>query len=174
MQTVNGHAPPPEEDTRMQWLEYDTENCSIQRTLEVIGEKWTFLVLREAFNGVRRFDQIRDHVGVSDPVLSDRLRKLVDAGVMETFPYREAGRRTRHAYRLTDKGLDLYPVMIALMQWGDRHGGGDDGPPVVVTHRGCDEPAEAVVQCMAGHVLDSPKDAQATPGPGARRAEPSR
>lgn len=154
----------------MEWLEYDTDNCSIQRTLDVIGEKWTLLVLREAFNGVRRFDQIRDHVGVSDPVLSDRLRKLVAAGVLEASPYREPGRRTRHEYRLTEKGLDLYPVMIALLRWGDRYCAHPSGPSVLVTHRGCDEPVEAVVECASGHRLDSPKDARAVPGPGAHTA----
>lgn len=151
----------------MHWLEYDTDNCSIQRTLDVIGEKWTLLLLREAFNGVRRFDQIRGHVGISDPVLSDRLRKLVAAGVLEALPYREPGRRIRHEYRLTARGLDLYPVMIALLQWGDRYCADPDGPSVVVTHRGCNEPVSAVVACASGHKLDSPRDGRAVPGPGA-------
>ncbi|QTV79786.1 winged helix-turn-helix transcriptional regulator [Microbacterium sp. NIBRBAC000506063] len=105
----------------MEWLDYDTGNCSVQRTLEVIGEKWTILVLREAFNGVRRFDQIRDHTGMSDAVLSARLRTLVDQGVLAAVPYKEPGARTRYEYRLTEKGLDLYPVLIALLQWGDKH-----------------------------------------------------
>ncbi len=154
----------------MQWLEYDTDNCSIQRTLDVIGEKWTLLVLREAFNGVRRFDQIRDHVGVSDPVLADRLRKLVAAGVLEASPYREPGRRTRYEYRLTTKGLDLYPVLIALLRWGDRYCADPAGPSVLVTHRHCDEPVEAVAECASGHRLDSPGQARAVPGPGAHPA----
>lgn len=153
----------------MQWLEYDTDNCSIQRTLDAIGEKWTTLVLREAFNGVRRFDQIRDHVGVSDPVLSDRLRKLVSTGILEAVPYREPGHRTRHEYRLTTKGLDLYPVMIALLRWGDRYCADPSGPAVAVTHRDCDEPVETVVTCASGHQLDSPKEAEISPGPGAQR-----
>ena len=151
----------------MEWLQYDTGNCSIQRTLDVIGEKWTFLVLRETFNGVRRFDQIRDHVGVSDPVLSDRLRKLVAAGILEVSPYREAGRRTRHEYRLTPKGFDLYPVLIAMLRWGDRHCADPAGPSVLVKHRDCGEPVDAVVQCASGHTLTSPRDGHAAPGPGA-------
>lgn len=154
----------------MEWRDYDTENCSIQRTLNVIGDKWTILVLREAFNGVRRFDQIRDHVGVSDAVLSDRLRKLVRAGVLDASPYREPGRRTRHEYRLTDKGVDLYPVMIALLQWGDRYCADPAGPSVLVTHRDCDEPVEAVIQCSSGHRMTSLRQGKATPGPGARQA----
>lgn len=154
----------------MHWLQYDTRNCSIQRTLDVIGEKWTILVLREAFNGVRRFDRIRDHVGVSDPVLADRLRKLVAAGVLEAVPYRESGRRERHEYRLTTKGLDLYPVIIALLRWGDRYCADPSGPSVVVTHRDCGAPVEAIVQCAHGHRLDSARDGCAVPGPGARQA----
>ena len=152
----------------LQWLEYDTHNCSIQRTLEVIGEKWTILVLREAFNGVRRFDQIRNHVGVSDPILSDRLHKLVAQGVLEASPYREPGRRTRNEYRLTQKGRDLYPVMIALLRWGDRYQADSAGPSVEVTHRDCGAPVEAMVQCARGHRLDSATDGQVAAGPGAR------
>lgn len=154
----------------MRWLEYDTGNCSIQRTLAVIGEKWTLLVLRDAFNGVRRFDQIRDHVGISDAVLSDRLRKLVAAGVLEASPYRESGRRTRHEYRLTTKGLDLYPALIALLNWGDRYCADPQGPSVVVRHRDCGEQVEAAVLCASGHRLDSARDGSAFPGPGARRS----
>ncbi|NJC56318.1 winged helix-turn-helix transcriptional regulator [Brevibacterium marinum] len=147
----------------MDWLEFDTAGCSIQRTLDVIGEKWTVLILRETFNGVRRFDQIRDHVGVSDPMLSDRLRKLVTAGVLEAKPYREPGRRVRKEYRLTDKGLDLYPVMISLLRWGDEHRAGADGPPLEVTHRDCGRPIRAVVECAAGHTVSSPREAVTSP-----------
>lgn len=153
----------------MEWLEYDTTLCSIGRTLDIVGEKWTMLVLREVFNGVRRFDQIRDHVGVSDPVLSERLRKLVATGILDATPYQEPGRRTRNEYRLTAKGFDLYPALVALLQWGDRYCAGPEGPPLLVTHRDCDAPLEAVVQCTAGHTLQSPREGAAGPGPGARR-----
>ena len=153
----------------MRWLDYDTDNCSVQRTLDVIGEKWTILVLREAFNGVRRFDQIRDHVGVSEAVLADRLRKLVTANVLESVPYREPGQRTRKEYHLTAKGKDLYPVMIALLAWGDRHCTDPEGPALSVSHRNCGKPVEAVVQCAAGHRIESLHDSMTAPGPGARR-----
>ena len=105
----------------MEWLDTSTENCSVQRTLDVIGEKWTLLVLREAFNGVRRFDDMRRHLRVSESVLADRLRTLVDAGVLDTAPYQAPGQRSRREYRLTAKGFDLYPILIALLQWGDRY-----------------------------------------------------
>jgi DNA-binding HxlR family transcriptional regulator len=151
----------------MEWLDYATDNCSIQRSLDVIGEKWTLLVLREAFNGVRRFDRIRDHVGISDPVLSDRLRKLVAAGILDATPYREAGRRTRYEYRLTPKGLDLYPVLIALLRWGDRYYADPEGPAIQVVHNECDRPVETVVQCLDGHTLASAREGRAVPGPAA-------
>jgi DNA-binding HxlR family transcriptional regulator len=153
----------------MQWLEMDTGNCSIQRALAVVGEKWTIQVLREAFNDVRRFDQIRDHAGMSDAVLSDRLRTLVSEGVLEAIPYREPGRRMRHEYRLTEKGLDLYPLLIALLQWGDRYYADSEGPAIVVAHDGCGEPVEAVVECATGHRLTSAADSYTVPGPGARQ-----
>lgn len=152
----------------MDWLDYDSAACSIRRTLEVIGEKWTVLVLREAFNGVRRFDRMRDHLGVSDAVLSARLRTLVEYGVLEATPYREPGSRTRNEYRLTERGLELYPVMIALLRWGDAHRAGQEGPPLEVTHADCGEPLHAVVRCAAGHELGSPREGRVRPGPGAR------
>ncbi|MGO1908629.1 MAG: winged helix-turn-helix transcriptional regulator [Brevibacterium linens] len=148
----------------MDWLEFDTADCSIQKTLDIIGEKWTVLILREAFNGVRRFDQIRDHVGVSDPVLSDRLRKLVASGVLEAKPYREAGQRPRKEYRLTSKGLDLYPVMISLLRWGDKHCAGPAGPPLEVRHRDCGEPVRTVVECAAGHRVAAPHESETSLG----------
>lgn len=157
----------------MNWLDYDTGNCSVRRTLEVVGEKWTLLILRECFNGVGRFDQIRDHVGVSDPVLATRLRTLVDAGVLEAVPYREPGRRRRHEYRLTDQGRDLYPVVMALREWGDRHRVDAAGPPILVRHRDCGAPVTVSVRCTDGHELTSPREARVEPGPGARLAADS-
>lgn len=152
----------------MEWLEFDSAACSIRRSLDVIGQKWTLLILRDAVNGVRRFDQLRDHLGVSDPMLAERLRTLVAAGLLESAPYSEPGQRVRKEYRLTDKGRDLYPVLIALLQWGDKHCSEPDGPPVRVTHRGCGEPVEAKVMCAAGHELTSPSESQTAPGPGAQ------
>lgn len=152
----------------MEWLEYDSAVCSIRRGLDVIGQKWTLLILRDAFHGVRRFDQLRDHLGVSDPVLAERLRTLVAAGLLESAPYSVPGQRIRKEYRLTEKGRDLYPVLIGLVQWGDKHCSEPDGPPVRVTHRDCGEPVEAKVLCAAGHELTSPNEGQTAPGPGAK------
>jgi len=152
----------------MRWLDISTENCSVQRTLDLVGEKWTLLVLRDAFNGVRRFDDLHRHVGVSEPVLADRLRKLVAAGLLETRPYQEPGQRLRHEYRPTDKGWELYPALIALLQWGDRHCADPDGPALVVRHQECGCPVRAVVQCTGDHHTLSHRDTVAAAGPGAR------
>ncbi|WP_225826443.1 winged helix-turn-helix transcriptional regulator [Streptomyces naphthomycinicus] len=154
----------------MTWLETSTENCTVQRALDLIGEKWSLLVLRDAMNGVHRFDDFRRHVGLSEAVLSDRLRKLVAAGILETVPYREPGHRTRHEYRLTRKGWDLWPVMIALKQWGDRYTADPEGPPLEVRHRDCGQEVAAVVVCTADHGALAPRQAYTRPGASAHTA----
>ncbi|WP_040834829.1 winged helix-turn-helix transcriptional regulator [Nocardia brevicatena] len=153
----------------MEWLEYSTANCSVQRTLDIIGDRWTMIVLRELFNGVHRFEQIRQHSGISESVLSNRLGKLVDAGILDAVPYREAGSRTRREYRLGDKGRDLYPILLALLQWGDKYCADPEGPSLIVAHRDCGQPVEVVVRCHGGHDLDGPRQAEAHAGPAARR-----
>ena len=150
-------------------LEYDTANCAIGAAVGILGERSTFLVLREAFNGVRRFDDMQRRTGMPRQVLSQRLARLVAEGMLRKVPYRETGQRSRDEYRLTDKGLDLYPVLVALMEWGDRYEGGADGPPVVLRHRDCGEPVRLQLTCEAGHVLESAREVTPVPGPGARK-----
>ena len=150
---------------------YSAENCSVKRTLDIVGEKWTLLVLREAFYGARRFEQFQAHIGCARNLLSERLNTLVEAGVMQREPYREPGQRERHEYRLTDKGLDLVPTVVALMQWGDRWEADPDGPPVEVIHRDCGHPVELVLRCSHDGVALTARDTQPRPGPGARPAE---
>src|SRR6516165_8314104 len=150
-------------------LEYDTANCTIGAAVSAIGEKWTFLILREAFNGVRRFDDMRRRTQAPRQVLSDRLSRLVRDGLLRKVPYQEQGQRSRGEYRLTSKGLDLYPVLVALMQWGDRYEVDPDGPPVLLRHRNCGEPVQLQLSCHAGHVLESARDVTPVPGPGARK-----
>src|ERR1700751_5436967 len=111
-------------------LDYDTANCAIGAAVGAIGEKWTFLVLGEALNGVRRFDDMQRRTRAPRQVLSDRLSRLVADGMLRRVPYQEHGQRSRHEYRLTQKGLDLYPVLVALMGWGDKHAAGPAGPQV--------------------------------------------
>ncbi|GAA1285044.1 HxlR family transcriptional regulator [Planotetraspora silvatica] len=103
-------------------------SCSIQRSLEVVGDPWTILILREAFMGVTRFGDFGTALGISTDLLSDRLTTLVEAGVMEKRPYNEPGKRSRHSYHLTSTGKELRLVLGALQQWGDRHRLGDDPP----------------------------------------------
>jgi DNA-binding HxlR family transcriptional regulator len=114
--------------------DYDGQECSIARTLEVIGERWTLLILRETFLGTRRFDDIQRKLGVARNVLQTRLERLVDEGVLRRVPYQE--RPLRHEYRLTRKGTDLWPVLVALLKWGDRHVA-PSGPPMILEHKGC-------------------------------------
>jgi DNA-binding HxlR family transcriptional regulator len=150
-------------------LDYDTANCSIGAAVGIIGERPTFLVLREAFNGVRRFDDIQRRTAIPRQVLSDRLARLVEEGLLRKVPYRDSGQRRRHEYRLTEKGLDLYPVLVALMQWGDRYAVGTPGPPVLLRHRDCGEAVHLQLSCEAGHVLESAREVTPVPGPGARK-----
>ena len=150
-------------------LDYDPANCAVAATVGTIGEKWAFLVLREAFNGVRRFADIQRRTQAPRQILSDRLSRMVHEGLLRRVPYQEVGQRVRHEYRLTDKGRDLYPIMVALMHWGDQHAQGPEGPPLVLTHRDCDAPVRLHLKCDAGHELDSPREVTIRPGPGARR-----
>jgi DNA-binding HxlR family transcriptional regulator len=150
-------------------MDYDSANCAIGAAVGILGERSTFLVLREAFNGVRRFDDMQHRTGMPRQVLSQRLARLVAEGLLRKVPYRESGQRSRTEYRLTEKGLDLYPVLVALMEWGDRYEIGTDGPQVLLRHRDCGEPVALQMSCAAGHVLESARDVTPVPGPGARR-----
>jgi DNA-binding HxlR family transcriptional regulator len=114
--------------------------CSIENTLGVLGERWTFLILREAFLGASRFAQFRDNLGVAPDVLSDRLATLVEYGVMEREPYQEPGSRVRFAYQLTPAGHELQVALTALQQWGDEHMPGPDGPSMLRRVRHTDRP----------------------------------
>jgi DNA-binding HxlR family transcriptional regulator len=117
--------------------------CSVARTWSVIGERWTVLILREAFRGTTRFDTFQSRLGLGRTLLSDRLSVLVGEGIFERVRYQE--RPERYEYRLTGKGLDLYPVLLALMQWGDRYK--VDEPPVTLVHEGCGEAARPRLAC---------------------------
>jgi len=147
---------------------YSDENCSIRRTLDVIGERWTLLILREAFYGVRRFEELVRGTGCPRNVLSDRLRTLVEQEVLARTPYKEPGRRARSEYRLTDKGRELYPLLVALMQWGDRWSADPPGPAVILSHTDCGQPLGVSLTCAAGHGPLGHRDVTVEPGPGAR------
>lgn len=148
---------------------WDAVNCSVARALEVVGTRSVLLMLREAFFGTRRFDDFHRRVGVTEAVAAARLRELVESGLLVRRPYREPGQRTRHEYVLTDRGRDLYPVLVALMNWGDRYLADPDGPPVEVVHDGCGGQVRAEVHCSLGHQVLL-REACVRPGPGARSA----
>ncbi|MFI8975123.1 winged helix-turn-helix transcriptional regulator [Nocardia asteroides] len=152
----------------MDWLDLDTQNCPVQRTLEIVGEKWSLLIIREVINGVRRFDDFRDHLGMSEAVLADRLRKLVAAQILETRPYRPAGGRTRNEYVLTNKGWDLWPIIVSLMQWGDKHAADAEGPFLDVRHADCGAPIRVVVECSHDHTSVAHDQVVVSPGASAR------
>jgi DNA-binding HxlR family transcriptional regulator len=144
------------------------EHCSIARTLQVLGDRWTLLILREAFVGVSRFEQLQKRLGVARDVLTTRLSRLVEEGVMERVPYREPGQRQRFEYRLTERGLDAYPIIVALMAWGDRHRA-ENGPPVELVHRDCGAVVAPELRCERGHPVEL-HEIQTRRGPGARAA----
>jgi DNA-binding HxlR family transcriptional regulator len=150
-------------------LEYDPATCTVGATLSILGEKWTFLVVREAFNGVRRFEDMQRRTGVPRQLLSSRLAMLVAEGILRKTPYREPGQRLRDEYRLTEKGLDLYPVLVGLMAWGDKYAAPPEGLPVLLTHRACGAPVTVQLACAEGHGLASAREVTPLPGPGARR-----
>lgn len=148
------------------------DNCTVARAMAILGERWTFVVLREVFCGVRRFADIREHSGIPRQVLTNRLAQLVRQGILRREPYREPGERIRHEYRLTPKGFDLYPVFVAICEWGDRYLADPEGSPVALVHRGCGAPVHARLSCEDGHDLETPREVVSRPGPGAHRRLP--
>jgi DNA-binding HxlR family transcriptional regulator len=151
----------------MRWRDVGSQVCSVARALSVVGDRWTLLVLREAFLRTRRFEDFQRRLGASRAIVADRLDKLVAEGVLERRLYQE--RPPRHEYRLTEKGLDLYPVVASLAAWGDRWMDGGEGRPVLLVHRGCGAVTTARLACSeCGEPLD-PRGVEARPGPALRR-----
>jgi len=146
--------------------DYPGQFCSIAKSLEVIGERWTLLIVRDVMLGNRRFGQIQRSLGVARNVLSARLQRMVDEGILERRAYQHSP--PRHEYFLTEKGLDLWPALIALQAWGDRYSAGPEGPPMVIVHKRCGKPISDRGICEhCGEVLHA-RDARAVPGPGLR------
>jgi len=141
--------PPPDvatfEPVRHEALRH--EHCAIARSLSVLGERWTFVVLRQAFMGARRFEDYQLGTGIARNILTDRLRSLVGENILERRPYAEHAARTLYQYRLTEKGLELYPILLTLMKWGNRHGGFEQGPPVRLVHKTCGAETEPRFVC---------------------------
>lgn len=150
----------------MQWSNLEEEACSLARTVSVIGDRWTLLILRDCFLRVRRFEDFQARLGVTRPILASRLRKLVDDFVLAKVPYQERPRR--YEYRLTQKGIDLYPIVMAIVHWGDVHMAGKKGRPLLHQHLSCGKDFDPVMICSeCGEPLD-PRRVHAHRGPGAR------
>jgi DNA-binding HxlR family transcriptional regulator len=143
---------------------YADMHCSVAQCLEVVGEWWSMLIVRDVFLGVTRFDEFQQRLGISRNILNQRLTSLVDAGVLTKVPYSE--HPPRYDYRLTDKGRDLWPVLTAMRQWGDKHAA-PDGPPMKMKHKGCGRFVEAVTTCSHCGERMGPRDVQVVAGPGA-------
>ena len=141
---------------------WDRSRCSVAGTLAVVGEKWSLLVLREAFFGVRRFADFQRVLGAPRAVLTDRLATLVEQGILRRVPYQAEGERQRHEYRLTEKGIDLYPTLVALMQWGDRYLA-DGDQPVELEHKDCGATVHLALVCDAGHELSGAREVRPVP-----------
>ncbi|MER5570622.1 helix-turn-helix domain-containing protein [Streptomyces goshikiensis] len=126
---------------------YEGQDCNLARTLEVVGERWTLLIVRSGLLGIKRFDGFLDNLDIARNVLTNRLARLVDHGIMERVPYQD--RPVRYEYRLTPAGRDLTRSVVALMQWGDRHLHLEQGPPRRAEHIGCDGSVHVELHC--GH-----------------------
>jgi DNA-binding HxlR family transcriptional regulator len=148
----------------MRYDELTEVPCSIVRPLALLGDRWTLVLIRQAFAGIRRFEDFQSTLGISRSRLSDRLERLTAAGILSREPYKD--NRTRFEYRLTEKGHDLYPVLMALREWGDKHMA-EDGPPVVYRHRGCGGEARLSLECETCGKPLSARDVRPAPGPGA-------
>jgi DNA-binding HxlR family transcriptional regulator len=145
---------------------YEDQNCSVARTLEVIGERWSALILRDALLGIRRFEDFRARLGISRTVLSTRLDTLVDHGVLERERYQR--RPDRYEYVLTEKGADLWPALHALAEWGNRYAA-PDGKPRRFVHEGCVGDLTSAVVCPDCQRPVAADDVLTEPGPGAER-----
>jgi DNA-binding HxlR family transcriptional regulator len=154
----------------MQFTSLADWNCSIAKTLNVVGEWWTPLILRDAFRGTRRFDDFQANLGMARSVLTARLRKLTEQGILERVAYSE--HPPRYEYQLTEKGRALFPVIAALMQWGDTWAASPAGPPVVFVHDTCGNVSQPMLTCPHCHGEVSPSNTHSEPGPGARQPGP--
>lgn len=148
----------------MKWNELEAEHCSVARTVSVIGDRWTLLVLRECFLGIRRFDEFQERLDISRPMLGDRLQKLVTAEVLKKVEYQSSP--PRYEYRLTQKGLDLHPVLMAIVHWGDIHMSGKEGRPLLHRHTGCGHLFDPVTVCSECMAALSAREVTVEPGPG--------
>lgn len=143
---------------------YEDQICSIARTLEIVGERWTLLIVRDALLGLHRFDEFQRSLGIARNVLTDRLASLVAEGILTRTPYQL--NPPRYDYRLTDKGRELFTLLLPLMHWGDRHLAGPDGPPRVARHAGCGGAVREHLACESCAQTLGIDEVSVLPGPG--------
>jgi len=151
----------------MQRTSFGAMACSIARTMDVVGEPWSPLIVRNIYIGITRFDQLQASLGISRKVLAERLRWLAEHGVLERREY--SARPPRHEYVLTGKGLDLFQVLMVMVAWGDRWLAGEAGPPVLYRHAACGQIGHAELHCSACGEPMSATDIDVLPGPGSAR-----
>ncbi|MDI1301150.1 MAG: helix-turn-helix domain-containing protein [bacterium] len=153
----------------MKWDDVGSLNCSVARSLAVIGDRWTMLVLRNAFMAVRRFDDFQAHLGVTRHVLADRLSRLVESGVLKKVAYQD--KPARYEYRLTEMGRDLYPVLLALTAWGDKWMDEGRGAPLEYVHKSCGHKFTPTMVCSECREALKPHDVLPVAGPGLAPAQ---
>lgn len=149
----------------MDWDAYARQGCAVGGALEIVGDRWTMTVLRELFLGIRRFGEIQRNTGAAKNILADRLQALVGHGVLVRVQYQE--RPPRYEYRLTEKGLDLYPILVGLMAWGAKYAPSAAEPLVLVQHKACGTVGLPQLTCTGCGEPVGPRDMRALAGPGA-------
>ncbi len=152
----------------MQRTDFGEMACSIARTMDVIGEAWSPLILRNVYIGITRFDQLQQSLGISRKVLAERLKWLVDSGVLERREY--SSRPPRHEYALTQMGTELCDLLLVMVRWGDRWLAGEDGPPVLYRHHACGQISHVELHCSVCGEPMRATDIDVLPGPGAGSA----
>jgi len=152
----------------MRWEEIDSQTCSMAKALAIFGDRWTLLIIRDAFRKIRRFSDFQKSLGINRHRLSDRLNRLVEAGILDKRVSEDGG--PHKAYRLTEKGIDLYPVLLAVAQWGDKWECEEDGAPVVFQHRQCGKQTSPRYVCSECDEVIDARSIIPMPGPGAKSA----
>lgn len=145
----------------MKWSDLAGERCSVARSVAVIGDRWTLMILRDCFLGIRRFEDFERRLGISRSIVADRLKKLAEEGVLRREAYQD--RPLRHEYRLTEKGLALHPVLMAIVHWGDVHYADEAGPPLLHRHKGCGCDFAPVTTCSVCGDYVSARDVEVRP-----------
>lgn len=140
------------------------DNCSLVKVIELFNDKWMFLIMRHIFYGRNQFDQFVEELSISRSVLSTRLDKLTNYSILEKVPYKKEGQRTRHVYEFTPQGLQLFPALIALMQWGDTYLSNSPEPPLQFSHKECGSALLVKFTCDKGHIINDYRQIHAKKG----------